>query len=272
MHPSVWNHTDQPRNPNYEKDIVYVTKHLKWILNVIGVWPVMLKSIGEYLSKIVIVLSNLVVFFIEVLYVLHIILEQQNNFLRLRLLAFAWYTLVSLMKYWALTMRKSNIKCCVEQMYADWKQVDLQRDRTLMLKYGKIGRDLTIYSAAFMYGSSMSFVAVMQYAVGSHVDENNRTIRLLVYPAYSGLFDVQKTPIYETVYILQCVCTFVLNTISSGTCGLAALFATHACGQIDVIMSQLNDLVDEKFTKKNYNPDTQLMEIVQHHMKILKYK
>ena len=141
-----------------------------------------------------------------------------------------------------------------------------------MLKYGKIGRDLTIYSAVFMYSASMSFVAVMQYAVGSHVDENNRTIRVLVYPAYSGLFDVQDSPVYETVYILQCMCTFVLNTVSSGTCGLAALFATHACGQIDVIMSQLNDLVDERLSKKNYNPDARLMEIVQHHMKILKYK
>ncbi|XP_043517108.1 odorant receptor 4-like [Frieseomelitta varia] len=272
MHPFVWNHTDQPRNPNYEKDIVYVTKHVKWILNSIGIWPVMLKTIGECLPKIAIVLSNLVVFFIQGLYVLHIILEQQDNFLRLRLLAFAWYSLISLMKFWALTMRKPNIKYCVEEMYADWKQVELQRDRTLMLKYGKIGRDLTIYSAVFMYSASMSYVAVMQYAVGSHVDENNRTIRVLVYPAYSGLFDVQKTPIYETVYILQCMCTFVLNTVSSGTCGLAALFATHACGQIDVIMSQLNDLVDEKFTfKKNYDPDTRLMEIVQHHMKILKF-
>ena len=141
-----------------------------------------------------------------------------------------------------------------------------------MMKYGKVGRDLTIYSAVFMYSGNMFYITIMQYAIGSQVDENNRTIRMLVYPTYSGLFDVQRTPIYEIVYILQCTCTFMLNTVTSSCCGLAALFATHACGQIDVIMSQLNDLADEKFSKKNCNPNARLMEIVQHHIRILKYK
>ena len=51
------------------------------------------------------------------------ILEQKDPAIRLRLLSFACYSLVSLMKYWALTVRKPKIKRCIEQMYADWKQV-----------------------------------------------------------------------------------------------------------------------------------------------------
>ncbi|KAK9299145.1 hypothetical protein QLX08_007762 [Tetragonisca angustula] len=43
MHPPMRSHADQPRNPNYEKDIVYVTKHNKWVLNSIGIWPAVLK-------------------------------------------------------------------------------------------------------------------------------------------------------------------------------------------------------------------------------------
>ena len=141
----------------------------------------------------------------------------------------------------------------------------------LMLKYGKIGRDLTIYSAVFMYGSEMLYITIMQYALGSMLKENNRTTRVLVYPTYSGLLDVQKSPIYEIVYVLQCMCTLLFNSVTVSCCGLAALFATHACGQIDIIMSQLDDLVDGKFAKKNSNPDTRLTEIVKHHIKILKY-
>ncbi|KAK1131487.1 hypothetical protein K0M31_017771 [Melipona bicolor] len=276
MHPSIRNHADQPRNPNYKKDIAYVTKYLKWILNSIGIWPAVLKGVGKFLPKITIGLSNLVVLFIEVQCVLHILLEEKDPFLRMRLLGLICYTLISLLKYSALTIRKSKIKYCIEQMYADWKQVskqvEFERDRTLMLKYGKIGRNLTIYSAVFMYSGNMCYITIMQYAIGSHVDENNRTIKMLVYPTYSGLFDVQKTPIYEIVYVLQCMCTFMLNTVTASCCGLAALFATHACGQIDVIMSQLNDLTDEKFSKKNCNPNARLREIVQHHIRILKYK
>ena len=150
--------------------------------------------------------------------------------------------------------------------------MELQTDRTLMLKYGKIGRDLTIYCALFAYCGNIFYVTILQYAIGSQIDDDNRTIRILMYPMYSGLFNVQKSPIYEFVYILQCIATLILNTMTAGCCGLAALFATHACGQIDVIMSQLDDLVDGKYFKKDYNSNNRLTEIVQHHIRILKYK
>ena len=123
MHTPARDHADQPRNSNYKKDIVYVTKHLKWILNCIGIWPAMLKGIGKFLPRIAIVLCNLVLFFIEVQCVLHIILEQKDPLLRLRLLGLACYSLICLMKYWALTVRKSKIKYCIEQLHTDWKEV-----------------------------------------------------------------------------------------------------------------------------------------------------
>ena len=139
-----------------------------------------------------------------------------------------------------------------------------------MLKYGKIGRNLTIYCALFAYCGNIFYVTILQYAIGSQIDDDNRTIRILMYPMYSGLLDVQKSPVYEIVYVLQCIATLILNTMTAGCCGLAALFATHACGQIDVIMSQLDDLVDGKFFNKDYNSNNRLTEIVQHHMRILK--
>ena len=123
MHHPDRSQADQPRNPHYEDDIIYVTKHSRWILNSIGIWPAVIKGIGKFVPKIAIGLSNLVLFFTVVQCVLHIILEQKDPLLRLRLLGFACYSLVSLMKYWALTVRKPKIKRCIEQMYADWKQV-----------------------------------------------------------------------------------------------------------------------------------------------------
>lgn len=161
MYPFVWNHIDQPRNPNYEKDIVYVTKHLKWILNSIGIWPLMLKNIGECLPKIAIVLSNLVVFFIEGLYILHIMLEQQDNFLRLRLMSFACYSLICLMKYWALIIRKPNIKYCVEQMYADWKQVS--HDKYIWGTKWKSGANIRIYIGIYLSTNDIYSLKKLKY-------------------------------------------------------------------------------------------------------------
>ena len=141
-----------------------------------------------------------------------------------------------------------------------------------MLKYGKIGRGLIVYCAVFLYCGNLFYITILQYAIGSQLDDDNRTIRILIFPMYSGLLDVQNSPIYEITYILQSLCSFIINAVICGCCGLAALFSTHACGQIDVIISQLNDLVDGKFSKKNCTSNTRLMEIVQRHTKIIKYK
>ncbi|XP_050480537.1 uncharacterized protein LOC126868770 isoform X6 [Bombus huntii] len=178
MHPSVRRRTDPPQNTNYEEDIVYVTKHNKWVLNSIGMWPAVLKGIGKFIPKVVIGLSNIVSFLNVVQCVLYITLEENDPLLRLRLLGLACFASINLMKYWALIARKTNIEYCIEQVHTDWKQVEIQRNRILMLKYGKVGRDLTIYSAVFMYSAEICYVTVMQYAMGLNMKENNRTIRL----------------------------------------------------------------------------------------------
>lgn len=123
MHLFVRDQTDQPRNLNYEKDIVYVTKHNKWILNSIGIWPTVLKGIDEYLPKIAIGLNNLVLSFTVIQCVLHILLEQKDPILRLKILGLTCFSFISLMKYWVLTMRKPKIKHCIEEIQHDWKQV-----------------------------------------------------------------------------------------------------------------------------------------------------
>ena len=109
----------------------------------------------------------------------------------------------------------------------------------------------------------------MQYAMGSQINEHNQTIKMLIYPAYGG-YNIQKSPIYEIIYGVQFMCGYVVDTITSGACGLAALFVTHACGQIDIITSRLDDIVAGQFYSKNLNPDIRLMGIIKHHIRILK--
>lgn len=124
---STRSRADQSRNPNYEEDIIYVTKHNKWVLNSIGIWPAMVGGIGKFLPRIAIGLSNLILFFTLVQCVLHIVLEQKDPLLRLKILGLTCFSFISLMKYWALTIRKPKIEYCIEQLYADWKQVSCNK-------------------------------------------------------------------------------------------------------------------------------------------------
>ena len=129
-----------------------------------------------------------------------------------------------------------------------------------------------MYSAVFMYSAGLSYVTIMQYAFGSYVDEFNRTIKLLAYPTYNALYDVQKSPTQEIMYVIQCMCEYLSNSVTAGACGLAALFATHACGQIDIVMSRIDDLIDGKFSEGDSSLNVRLVKIVQHHIRTLKYK
>ena len=140
----------------------------------------------------------------------------------------------------------------------------------MMLKYGRVGRNLAIICIVFMYTGGTIYHSILQYAIGTFIDEHNRTIKPLVYPTYTALYDVQSSPIYEVVYILHCMCGYVIYSITAGACGLAALFITHACGQIDIVISRLNDLVHGKRNKATSNPNARLIEIVEHHLRILR--
>ena len=140
-----------------------------------------------------------------------------------------------------------------------------------MLKYGQMGRNLMIICAMFTYTGGTIFHTILQYKVGTFIDEYNRTIKPVIYPTYNGLFNVQRSPIYEFVYILHCMCGYVMHSVTAGACGLTALFATHACGQIDIVIARLNDLIHGKYTKNTFNLNTRLVKIVKHHLRILRY-
>ncbi|XP_071862837.1 odorant receptor 4 [Bombus fervidus] len=272
MHLSMQHKCDYtPRNLYYKKDIAYVTKHSKWILQSIGIWPAVLGDVTKFLPKIAIALSNFVLLFAIIPCILHIIFEEKDTIMRLKLSGLLSFCCTSLMKYWALTLRKPRIKGCIEQVWIDWEQVELHKDREIMLKYGRVGRNLTIICAVFMYTGGTIYHSILQYAIGTFVDEHNRTIKPLVYPTYSALYDVQSSPIYDLVYVIHCMCGYVMYSITAGACGLAALFATHTCGQIDIIISRLNDLVHGEYMKETLNLNARLIEIVERHLRILRF-
>ncbi|XP_076642132.1 odorant receptor 4-like [Halictus rubicundus] len=259
---------DKPRNPYYEKDILYIFKITRWILNSIGIWPSLLENSNPFLPKIVIGLCNVLLLFAIIPFSLYLSIEVKDVVMRLKLIGLFSFCSVALMKYWALTACKPNLKYCIEFVKHDWKQVEHREDRELMLKYGNVGRNLTILCLVFMYSGGFMYHTIMQYAIGTFVDEHNRTIKPLVYPTYSGLFDSQASPIYELVYAVHSVTGYVIYSITVGACGLAALFATHVCGQIDIMILRLQNLAQ---LEGNTDLHPKLVRIVQHHIRTLRF-
>lgn len=137
-----------------------------------------------------------------------------------------------------------------------------------MMKYATIGRRLSIISTTSMYIAGFIYHLILPFCTVHKV--GNETIRPLVYPTYSGFYETQISPIYEIVYLVHCICGYTMYSVTTGSCGLAAIFVTHACGQIDVITSRLKDLSRGKNFEQSSNVNQRIATIVSGHVQILR--
>ncbi|XP_071641238.1 uncharacterized protein [Temnothorax longispinosus] len=251
---------------SYQQDIRYVFKLNNWILGSIGIWPISVRGIGRHVSKIAIALGNLALSFAMVPCALHIVYDEKDIIMRLKLCGLLAFCLTAMTKYCILAIRRPKILRCIECVKNDWWQVTFKSDRELMLKYATIGRNLTIIGASFMYTAGIIYYMIL-IPFFSENKINNHTVRPLVYPTYSEFRQSQISPIYEIVYVAHCMCGYTIYSITAGACGLAALFATHACGQIQVIVSRLEDLLNGK----SPNIHQRIAVIVKDHVRVVRF-
>lgn len=110
-------------NASYQRDIQYIFKPGKWVLGPIGIWPIAIRGIGRHASKIAIVLCNLALAFAIVPCVLHMIYDQKDLNIRLKLFGLLGFCSSAMMKYCVLAIRRPKILRCIEHVKSDWWQV-----------------------------------------------------------------------------------------------------------------------------------------------------
>ncbi|KAF7993061.1 hypothetical protein HCN44_005842 [Aphidius gifuensis] len=180
------------------------------------------------------------------------------------------FCVMALSKYFLLVTRKKDIYNCFKHICHDWRRVQLINDENIMLENAGTGRFITIICAAFMYGGGFFYNTIMPFAVGSIVTADNKTIKPITYPVYDPLFSAQETPNYQIVFTLQWVSGFIMYSITIGACNLAAVFAFHACGQLKIVISRLDNFVD-----RNHNYDDVLKNkmgvIIELHLRTIRF-
>lgn len=112
-----------PSRSSYQRDIRYVFKLNTWILGSIGIWPVAIRGIGRYASEIAIAVCNLALSFAIVPFILYLIYEEKNLYIRLKLLGLLAFCFVAMIKYFILVIRRPKILRCIEYVNNDWWQV-----------------------------------------------------------------------------------------------------------------------------------------------------
>ncbi|XP_018359687.1 PREDICTED: uncharacterized protein LOC108758942, partial [Trachymyrmex cornetzi] len=256
------------RNEYYKDDITYITYLTRNVLSLLGVWPSYSKksTLEKIWKYFLISICYILLCSVLIPGTLFWLVEKRSR-VRIRTIPLLLFGFIACGKYSNLVFHEKNIKRCLQHIEEDYKVVTNTKARNTMIKSAKIGRRLVTLCAIFMYASGFSFRLILPFAKGKIVTPQNVTIRPLPYPAYFIFFDVQVSPTYELIFAMQILSGIITNSITTGLCGLAAVFVMHICGQLKILMSLMRNFVKEKWLeKREFNRKLAIM--VEHQIRI----
>lgn len=232
----------------YRRNNNYSLQLNRWILKPIGAWPELSTTsvLEKILSKILRLICHTLVALTVIPSILYILFEEKDIRLKLKAVGPTSHWLMGGMNYCSLLYQKEQIRKSIEHMETDWRTTRRERDQELMLRNAKVGRVIAGVCALIMQGGIFSYnVARGTSPILMVIGNETVAIGRLPCPSFNKIVDTRFTPVYEVVFTLQCL-SFVVNNTTVGACGLAAVFAMHACDQLGVVISRLEELVEEK--------------------------
>lgn len=256
---------------SYIEDNEYSIQPIRWLLKPISLWPVSDSSIKEKIvSDILLITCIFLIVGTMVPCALGIFLDETKD-METKVREFgplSNWALASL-KYCSLLTHVGDIRQCIEHVETDWKTVTKTEDRELMLRNAKIGRFIALFAAMFMHSGVFSYSIFRGLTMEEPASESNMSIRSLPFAFYNKIVDTTTSPAYELVFAMQFLSTFVVNSVAVATCSLTAVFVMHACGQLKILMSLLNNLTSEESEKGN-STKQKFAVIVEHHLRVLR--
>ncbi|RLU16205.1 ObirOr5-L16 [Ooceraea biroi] len=247
----------------------------RWFLKPLGAWPrSATTSKGERaLSYILIFICFFLIAFTAVPCALNILYEERDIQLKLMAIGPLSHWIMGAMNYCSLLLRSADIRGCVQHMQRDWQIIKRTRDREIMARNAQLGRLVAGFCAVFMHGGLFSYTIVCAMTTVVVPIGDNRSVEMiqLPVPSYSKFIDARFSPANEIMLMTQMLSTFVVNSTTVGACSLAAVFTMHACGQLDILMTRLNRLVEGEDARTSGSLQRRLADIVDHHLRVLSF-
>ncbi|XP_011341717.1 uncharacterized protein LOC105281876 isoform X2 [Ooceraea biroi] len=261
------------RNVMHQQDSEYSIQLNRWFLKPIGAWPragASISIMNKLLSRGIQFTCHSLIASTVIPCILYILFEP-DVYLKLKAFGPMIHWLMGGANYCSLLSSSHKIRKCVDHMRTDWQMVERMSDREVMLRNARFGRFVSTFCAVFMQGGVCSYsVITVLTPVIMQIGNITITMRQLPCPFYTDLVDVRYSPANEIVLGLQLMSTVIVNSVTVGACSLAAVFAMHACGQLNILMIKLDELVDgtEGEFKTNHR---KLAVIVEHHLRVLSF-
>ena len=260
-----------PQNKHHQNDISYITQPTRNILLALGAWPFVSKGRSVYPNA-----HNLLLICISYIFlssdiipgVLYWLMAETAR-VRLQTIPLLLYDFMSVSQYGIFIFRYDKLRRCLQHVEEDWKNVLSADARNIMLKSARTGKRLVTICAIFMYSGAFTFRTILPLFQGKIIIDQNITIRHLACPGYFFSLDVQVSPVYETVFVIQCLTGFIGVSIVTCACGLTAIFVVHACGQLKILIGLMTELVQKEW-QEECETNKKLAEIVEHQIRVRK--
>ncbi|XP_071641278.1 odorant receptor 82a-like [Temnothorax longispinosus] len=241
----------------------------RWFLKPIGIWS-QINGSSKILVLLQIFICVIVVACIMIPCALFVLFEEANIKLKLLVIGPLLHRVMGSVNYWVLLKRSGDIRKLIRHMEEDWEIINRIEDRKVMLQYAKFGRFVAGICGVIMHGSTILF-SIYRVMKTVPVTVGNETFRThpMTCPVYSKIIDTRFSPVNEIALVLNFLSTLVANSSTIGGCSLAAVFATHACGQLNVLYTWLHELVENQ--KENHVAEKKMAAIVEHHLRVLSF-
>ncbi|XP_043803257.1 odorant receptor 4-like isoform X2 [Apis laboriosa] len=246
----------------------------RWFLKSIGTWPLSPSTtkLEKTISFVLIICCYCFICFTVIPCLLHVILGDDSLREKLKVLGPLSHWFIGGINYTTLLLRKKEIRYCIKHVQKDWRIVTRMEDQQVMIKHAKIGRYISMMCAAFMQGGVLSYCAVTAFSTQTIVIGNEtRIVHMIPCIVYKKLIATDTSPTNEIVIASQFVSGFIVNSSAVGAVSIAAVFAAHACGQINLLMAWIRQFVNHSNVhNKNVGLD-KISKIVRHHLRILSF-
>ncbi|CAK9804336.1 Odorant receptor 4 [Anthophora quadrimaculata] len=255
---------------NFTRDYEYSIQMNRWFLKPIGAWPCVTNTsrTERLFAKLLSLTCHTLITITIVPCFLFILIEDTTMEQRMNAIGPLSHYLMGELNYCFLMIKTNDILYCVRHVEQDWKNVKRTSDRESMLKSAKLGRSIACIAAVCMHTGVFSYELITGFhKVTFYVGNQSYMTYPLPCTWYSKL-DVRFSPLNEIVLVIQFVAGFIVNSITIGACALGAVLAMHACGQLNMVMSKLDNLVDTKDQEEKV-AQKKLGFIVEHHLRTL---
>lgn len=247
----------------------------RWLLKPIGAWPQTstTSSNEKAVSRLLIFICCFLMAFSVIPGTLNVCFEEKDIELKLRAIGPLSHWLMGGLNYCSLLVHGADINRCMQHMKIDWQIIRQSRDREIMARSAKVGRFVAGFCAIVMHSGIFSYniISTMTTVVVSIGENQTVSMLQLPFPNYNKFIDARFSPANEIIFATQLVSGFIVTSTVVGACSLAAVFAMHAYGQLDILMLRLNRLVEGESAKESELVEQRLAEIVDHHLRVLRY-